>query len=197
MWSRLESSPFMSKCHLKGLPNVVPELIRLTKKQVSFLLPGAQSSLAKLNLELLHPQGAQVTAGSGISASCSLLQSRDQQSSRVALSSGVLLAQLGRADLARCFSFCGAAALVEKEMGTIRWFHTCCLIISKGQDGLSRVTHSWLGFMLWHASCHLCLSPNSTAVPFPSRHWDLGNPCWQQELLGMADTGKEIMGERK
>lgn len=55
----------MSKCHLKGCPDVVPELIRLTKKQVSFLLPGAQSSLAKLNLELVHPQEAHVTAGSG------------------------------------------------------------------------------------------------------------------------------------
>lgn len=70
----------MSKCHLKGCPNVVPELIRLTKKQVSFLLPGAQSSLAKLNLELVYPQRAQVVAGSGISASYSLLQSREVSS---------------------------------------------------------------------------------------------------------------------
>lgn len=85
----------MSRCHLQGCPNVVPELIRLAKKQVSFSLTGTQSSLAKLNLELVYPQGAQVTAGS-----YPFLQSRGQQSPRVALASGLLLAQPGRADLA-------------------------------------------------------------------------------------------------
>lgn len=85
----------MSKCHLKGCPNVVPGLIRFTKKRVSFSLTGTQSSLAKLNLELVYPQEAQVTAGS-----YPFLQSRGQQSPRVALSSGVRLAQPGRANLA-------------------------------------------------------------------------------------------------
>jgi len=69
----------VSKCHLKGCPNVVPELTRLTTKQVNFLLPGALPNLARLCLELVYPQGAQVTAGSGISASYSVLQSREMR----------------------------------------------------------------------------------------------------------------------